>query len=425
MDVKSRFSALHYMLLKQVSMGLTIAWGLGFTMVGVRTLGVASFSFMAVLNSIGISLAFVDLGISKVVFITMSRGDGGGRTPDYAKGIFLVYLGLVVFATIGLVIWLCVAGRSFSDVLHAALFFPTCMSGLPWNLVNNVSVAKKRYIETEIAYGLLRFGQIAFLVAIYRGLDLTEAFSGILLIWTIAFGYCGARLDLWPSLLRTRSVLSAGLSWMRHQRQLVNVSIAFILLELAIYQFPILFASTIYGLGIPVLITDVFYKIHRAANAFFRSVSEAQIPNIAHHAAGSDGFALGRVWKSVSGINAIAAAAGCGLFYFQSDRILHLIVGKQVNLPTSLVLVTCAFVLVGAVENAATSVLLNTGHIRALRDADGLMCLSLLVVAAGALWAGISIMSLLAAYTCVFLGMALIKVASARSCIESYRGVPA
>lgn len=415
-----------YFALKQLNVVLTVSWGLTFTMSTIRSVGPETFSFLVVLNSIGIALAFIDLGISKIVFVEIryhhSEPYFDGR---FASGIVLIFFSCIAASTLVLTGILLVVGLPAADILYAIVFFPSCAFGLVWNLINNVAVARGVHVSVEGAYVSMRMVHVVSISALLLGLPLFLSLLLIFASWILTLSYAMWRTHLFFKWTEAVAVWGLGKEFLRRRSGLVGHSVAFMAAELAIYQFPMIYVPAVYGFGWPVVAVDTFYKVHRAGSAFFRAVAESRTPDLVDAYRDSD---LRRVRKHlfVTGVICLLGAVlGSSALLAGGKAVFALIAGPENAIPPALVYVISVFFIFSAIENTATNFLLNTGNIAPLRDAD-LTTVAMLLVGSVFLYYGrAGELIFLSVYTACYAVMVALKVRSSSvRVVDSAMGGP-
>ncbi|OIQ69653.1 hypothetical protein GALL_487440 [mine drainage metagenome] len=350
----------------------------------------ASFAFFALINALGISLAFSDFGISKIVFLELSklRFEGAaaytshelrGRSKSYVAGIFLLFALVISLCTLLGCLVAFMLGTSRPNNLILLLFLPSSAFGLTWNLINNVGMATGRYLYVEFLYTLLRSAHLLALalLPLYHN---TILFSAIVFIIWILIQYIAlSELGILSNLAGPAKLLGAAWAFLRSNWSMVKSSLSFMLLELLVYQYPMFFTMSVYGPGWQVVSVDTFYKLHRAANAFFRAVAESNTPSMVSARLDSDLARLKRILKRNFLFSIAPAAVGSAIFLCYFNPILHFILGNRSIVPAYVGLLVAIFIIIGSMESVATNYLLNSGQIHYLRNAD-LLSIPLLVL---------------------------------------------
>lgn len=386
---------------KLVNLALTIVWGFEFTFVVLRVAGPRLFALLAVLNALSLSLAVAEMGISKVAFLAL-RATGPAAGPAFAPGLLRLYVLVCALASLVVAGVLPLTGARGAEWLLGALFFPSVVLNLVWVLVQNLALALGVYLRIEAVDAARRVVQIVALATCLAGVPLAAAIVAVGVVWLAALA--AAMRVLAPHLPTV--ALGASLGAARrfvagHWRQ-ISATFLFNCAELFVYQLPVFFVPWRFGLGPAVVLSDTFFKMHRATSSAYRAATESQVPEQA--AAFADGARDRLRHATATGlVLALPALAGAAIVLLGfGDRFFAALTGRAGMLPSALAAVTVAFMAANAVQAVAGSLLLNTGQLRAVRDIGGGVAVAMAVAAVASAAFGASIITFLWVYTLVY-----------------------
>jgi O-antigen/teichoic acid export membrane protein len=404
-----------FLVFKAANTALGILWGFLFTYVLVRALGHGDFTVLLVANGVALSLSMFDLGIAKVALLSLAYGSSGEAAGRLKPALLMLYFG--VAATAFLVVVIGVGLASGPDLIWLlCLFLPGVVLSLPWLMIQQFALADERYLPVEIIDFLRRGIQTAGLLAVLAGLPVAAAFAIYLVSWLASIA-AGLRLTG----VRVRAILAVPgnarvlKGFGRTNKALLRDSVAFNVMELAIYQFPLLFVPLAFGIGWPVLAADMFFKFHRAATAGFRIGSESQVPAIIRgYRARSRRDVLASVRRVALLTAAVLVVMAVVLGPF-GDRVITLLLGKENAIPQATLLCALAFCAANAVQNTAGSFLVHVGRLDAPRAVNIGVCLAILGLAAVTLVLELEFIPMIAAYTvCYGAGAVLLALRMAQ-----------
>jgi hypothetical protein len=402
---------------KLFNLVLTIAWGFLFTFVIIRVAGPRLFSLLALLNALSFSLAVAEMGISKIVFLVMRTP--GGIHPGVASGLLRLYALVCAAACVVVAVSLPLFGATHEGWLLGALFFPSVVVNLIWVLVQNLALALGIYLQVEAIDAARRIAQIVALGACLLDTPLSAAFIAMAAIWLVALLVATRLLARHYQPVSWGESLAAARRFVIFHRRQISATFLFNFSELFIYQMPVFFVPWRFGVGVPVVVSDTFFKMHRATSSAYRAATESQVPGqVAAYEAGSMQRLRQATAASMLLVLPAFGAAALVLLVF-GERFFTALTGVAAMLPLSLASVTVAFMAANAVQAVAGSLLLNTGQLHTIRNIGGSIAGLMVAAAAASYILAVDVLQFLWIYTLVYaVGAAFYAVTAARLVIS-------
>src|SRR6185437_4608883 len=191
--------SVHYALLRGWTAGSALLAGLIQTFVFARVLSPERFSLFILVGAVGVSMWLFDLGLSKILFVSMRKrflaGEDKSDIAEQANAVALFYaLTISVFAACCFAVMIDRPGETVWGAVEFALFFFFSAFNLSWFVLRNVSVAVDEYIYFESLEAGRRLGYMMLLFAMLVGLPFAAFVILINLGWLVLVGLAARRL---------------------------------------------------------------------------------------------------------------------------------------------------------------------------------------------------------------------------------------
>ncbi len=386
------------------------AFGMGLVQLLVfsRVLTPDRFSIYIVLGGIGYSLWLCDLGLAKVLFVKLRAARLAGTTdPRAAAEASAVILFYVLLALGGsLTCFAVMAARpSFSlfDAADFALFFSYVALNLAWFTLRSISIAVDEYLFYEKLELVRRVGNIATMLAMLVGLPFTAFLIGSNALWIALLTAAAAKLIRCGALApRVRGFPRELVQFFRLNRTSIARSGTSALSDLFTYMFPYYVVPAVFGLGAPVIILELTFRIFRGAAMIYVAACDLAIPGQTRALAAHDAPRLIRTTLLAAALCAVPAAFACGLLIFVPQQLFTFLLRSAAAVPPPIAHILVALLLAGLVQTVAQSLLQHTGFFREIARIGIAIAAAMVAATVVSVLAQFDIVGFLTAYAVVF-----------------------
>jgi len=409
----ARLISIPYLLLR--SMTAAGAFGMGFvqTLVFARVLSPDRFSIFILVGAIGYSLWLADLGLAKIVFVELRAARLAGKANDDAAGhataVILLYILLAVAGAFGCFA-VTIARPSFSwlDAADFALFFLYVALNLVWFSLRSISISVDEYLFYEKLELTRRVANVASLLAMLVGLPFTAFLIVSNVLWAALIASAATKLVARGALVtRIHRFGHELIRFFRSNKGAIMRSGTAALSDLFTYTFPYYVVPAAFGLGAPVIILEVTFRIFRGASMIYVAACDLAVPGQTRALAARDAPRLIRTTLLAAGLCCIPAACACALMIFAAQPLFAFLLRSAATVPTPIAHITVVLLIANLVHMVALSLLQHTGFFRNIARAGLSLAAAMIVATAIALLLKVDIVEFIATYAVVYSGGAV------------------
>ncbi len=412
----SRFISITYLFLRATTATGAVFAGLVQTFVFAHMLSPEQFSIFVLLGSFGTSLALLDLGVVKILFVRMRAAFLAGRIDN---GIAAQSTAVVAFYTFltAVSVLLCAAifaalpAVSAWNAMQFTLFFLFAALNFVWFALRNISVAIDEFIFFESLEAIRRVGNMALTLALLIGFPVLAFLIAINLLWAALLAVSVARLMQRGALTLHLGGIAHNLrSFYRDNRHGLIGSGVYATTEIYVYSFPYIVVSAFFGLGAPTIILDTTLKILRGASLLYGAACDLVVPRQTRAFAKRDASTLIRVTWLAAVLCIVPAAILCGILVVSAERIFALLLGPAAIMPAAASPILVVLLFANLTQMVSHSLLVHSGFFKEVAKLGIVIAVAMTAATAFALWTGADIVGFLKVYTGIYTCGALISV---------------
>ncbi|MBB6253672.1 hypothetical protein [Nitrospirillum iridis] len=384
-----------YLLLRGGTAAATLLAGVCQTYTFARVLDPHLFSLFIVVGNLGLSLWLFDLGIAKVLYVSLRQRFLAGKLAGdpvaaQATGVVALYSGLVATGSLACLILMPLAASATPRAgAEFALFFCYSALNLVWFTLRNVSSAIDQFLYFETLEAARRFGHLGLMFCLLVAMPFPVFLVLSNLVWAVLLVLACHRLArrgaLDADLSRAPRALTA---FFRGHRRTLLASGGYAAGEMYVYNFPSVLVPAVHGLGAPTIIFDTAFKIFRGATVLFSAVCDVLVPRQTRAHAAGEVAALRRATGLALALAAVPALGLCGLLPLAGDQVYRLLLGPAATMPPAITPILVVLILANLVQTVSNFLLVHTGCFALIARAAGVVAaLMTVVVVADALLA--------------------------------------
>lgn len=421
--------SLPYLVLRSWAAISALLAGLVQNFVFARVLDPERFSWFILVGAVGATMLLFDFGLSKILYVAIRRQFLSGNTGDaktndtsahdnnaaQATAVALFYTALVTVASVGCGVYLAYRSHlSGWDGLELGLFLFFYGINMAWFVLRNVSMATENYIAFELLDGARKLFYIVLLLMLYAGLPFHVFILAINLGWIAVFAIMAPRLGRRGALATTTGETTRTLkAFFSSNRAAVMRTGLHAAGEFYIHNVLYLVVPLAYGLGGPTIIADTALKVFLGLLTLCSAACDLMVPRQTAAFAANNARSLARATLTAYALCALPALTIIAALAVDAHGLFALLLGPAATMPPGVTPVLMCL-LVAAVGKVAPNFLLqHTGY---FRDIGRLSAANIVVMTAAlglAVWAGASIVQLLAVFTAVIAFGSLLYIAIA------------
>jgi O-antigen/teichoic acid export membrane protein len=406
--------SLRYFVLRAVTAGGAVAFGLVQTFVFARVFGAKEFSVYILIGTFGVSLWLFDLGAAKILFVRQRErhlnGSRDGAVPAQSSAVIMLYAAIIAMAAlVCLAVMATRPGAGLGGAAGYALFFIFAALNLVWFPLRNVSNAVDEYICFETLEALRRIGHIGLMLALLAGLPFMAFLLLANALWMLVFAICIVRLVRAGALTRPQGIRTLTAFWRDNRGQILrsgNYAVA----ELAIYNFPYFVVPAAFGLGAPTIVLDTVFKVFRGATLIYAAGLDPLVPKQTRALVERDVVTLRRATWTAFVLCAIPTSALCAVLLVAGDRLFALLLGHAASVPPMATKLLVVLLLANLVQNVASSLLLHTGFFHEIARVATFLVIAMAAMTLVAIAAGAGIVGFIGGYAAVYVAGAALYV---------------
>ena len=412
----NRFVSIGYLFLRATTAAGAVFAGLVQTFVFAHILGAEQFSIFVLLGSFGTSLALLDIGVVKILFVRMRAAFLGGHIDDAIAAQSTAVVAFYTFIALTSVA-LCIAiFAALPEVpawnaLQFDLFFLFAALNFVWFALRNLSVAVEEFIFFESLEAIRRVGNMALTLAMLIGFPVLAFLIAINVLWAVLLTASVARLVQRGALtLRFGGIARNLRGFYRENRHGLIGSGIYATSEIYVYAFPYVVVSSFFGLGAPTIILDTTFKVLRGASLLYGAACDLVVPRQTRAFAKRDASSMVRATWLAAGLCVIPAAVLCAILMVSAQWIFAFLLGPAAIMPADTASVLVVLLFANLTQMVSHSLLVHSGFFKEVAKLGVLTAVALTATTALALWVGTDIVGFLKIYTGIYACGALISV---------------
>ena len=203
------------------------------------------------------------------------------------------------------------------------------------------------------------------MLAMLIGLPFTVFLIGSNALWAALLTAAAAKLIRCGALApRVRGFPREIIEFFRSNSTSIARSGTSALSDLFTYMFPYYVVPAAFGLGAPVIILELTFRIFRGAAMIYVAACDLAIPGQTRALAAHDAPRLVRTTLLAAALCAVPAAFACGLLIFVPQQLFTFLLRSAASVPPPIAHILVALLLAGLVQTVAQSLLQHTGSFR-------------------------------------------------------------
>jgi O-antigen/teichoic acid export membrane protein len=412
----TRLISFGYLVLRATTAAGALVAGLVQTFVFARVLSPEQFSIFVLLASFGVSMALLDFGVVKLLFVRLRAAWLGNRInagiAGQATAVVALYTLLCMICVAACVAVLAaLPAVSATNALHYSLFFLFAALNFIWAPLRNISVAIDEFIFFESLEAARRIGNIVLTLAMLLGFPLLAFLIAINVLWAVLLSISIRRLVRYRVMtLDTAAILpSLRMFYVENRRGLIG-SGTYATTEIFVYSFPYVVVSAFFGLGAPTIILDTTLKIFRGASLIYAAACDLFVPRQTKAFANRDRSTMVRATWLAALFCGVPAAVLCGILIVSANKIFGLLLGPAATMPAEVAPILVVLLIANLTQMVSHSLLVHSGFFKEVGKLGTIIAVAMTATTAFALWVGIDIIGFLKIYTGVYSCGALISV---------------
>jgi hypothetical protein len=328
----------------------------------------SDFAAIAVVGGLGAYVLVADLGFSAILYDRIRRTFvANGKVNDGAMllALLIIYMGFAVAALLIFVIFTECLGLIRPELRGSAqIFFAAMACGLPWTLVKVTANGIDRFVAFEGIECLRRLAALGLITLTLAGLTFELYAKLMLLLWGLAFLAGGALI--WPALRDATSQLGQGFREIRAIIPAANGAMTFSASEAFIYLFPISFVPAAYANPAAITAFDTFHRVVRFCISGYQAAAESTLPRQTRAVHQNDPNTLVHALSVAGVLGSIPMLASVLLVSVWGDWTFDLLLNDESLVPQEVRAAMVLMLIAMLPQAIAGTLLLNTGHSRAL-----------------------------------------------------------
>ncbi|MFZ0845293.1 MAG: hypothetical protein WAM62_05825 [Pseudolabrys sp.] len=412
----NRFVSIGYMFLRATTAASAVFAGLVQTFVFARVFNPEQFSIFVLLASFGMSLAFLDFGIVKLLFVRMRATFLTGKIEEsiaaQSTAVVAFYVAIVVFcALLCGVIFTALPAVSAWNAMQFTLFFIFSAINFVWFALRNLSVSIDEFIYFESLEAIRRVANMALTLAMLIGFPVLAFLIVINLLWVALVTASIFRLVQKGALTCRLGGIPQNLRAFYHDNRhgLIGSGV-YATTEIYVYSLPYVVVSAFFGLGAPTIILDTTLKILRGAGLLYGAACDLVVPRQTRAFAIRDASTLIRSTWFAAILCVIPATILCVILMVSADRIFSLLLGHVAVMPAAVAPILVVLLFANLTQMVSHSLLVHSGFFKEVAKLGVTIAVALTATSAFAIWAGTDIIGFLKVYTGIYTCGALISV---------------
>jgi len=409
----ARLISIPYLVLRSTTAAGAFAMGFVQTLVFARVLSPDRFSIFILVGAIGASLWVADLGLAKIVFVELRAARLAGKVNDHAAGhasaVILLYALLAAAGALGCFA-VTIARPSFSliDAVDFALFFLFVALNLVWFSLRSISISVDEYLFYEKLELIRRIVNVATMLAMLVGLPFTAFLIVSNALWAVLITSAVAKLIARGALvLRVHHFGHELIRFFRTNKGAIMRSGTAALSDLFTYTFPYYVVPAAFGLGAPVIILEVTFRIFRGASMIYVAACDLAVPGQTRAFATRDAPKLIRTTLLAVGLCCIPAACASALMIFAAQPLFAFLLRSAATVPMPVAHITVVLLIANLAHMVALSLLQHTGFFRNIARVGLSLAAAMILATAVVLFLKVDFVGFIATYAVVYAGGAI------------------
>jgi O-antigen/teichoic acid export membrane protein len=409
----ARLISIPFLLLRSMTAAGAFGMGLVQTFVFARVLSPDRFSIFILVGAIGYSLWLCDLGLAKILFVELRAARLGGKANDHAAGhataVMTLYVLLAVAGSLAC-FGVMIARPTFSaqDAADFALFFLYVALNLAWFSLRSISIAVDEYLFYERLELIRRTVNMTTMLAMLGGLPLTAFLVSANALWLVLLTSATARLVRRGALApRIRGVSGELVRFFRFNSKAIARSGTSALSDLFTYNFPYYVVPAAFGLGAPVIILEVTFRIFRGASMIYVAACDLAVPGQTRALAARDAPRLIRTTLLAAALCCVPAALACSLLIFAGQPLFAFLLRSAATVPQPIATILVVLLLANLAHMVSLSLLQYTGFFREIAWIGIFVAAAMVAATTVSILAKFDIVGFIAAYAVVYSGGAV------------------
>lgn len=386
------------------------AFGVGFvqTFVFARVLSPERFSIYILLAAIGGALWVCDLGLAKILFVELRAARLADKSNDraaaHATAVILFYLLLaVVTSLVCFAITVLQPAYSLRDATNFALFFLYIALILSWISLRSISIAVDEYLFYERLELTRRVVNIATMLAMLVGLSFDAFVISSNVMWLVLLTLAASRLVRRGALApRIDGLVTELRRFIKSNGRELARSSTYALSELFNYMFPYFIVPVIFGLGAPVIILEVTFRIFRGATMIYTAASDLAVPGQTRAFAARNARGLIRTTIFAVALCCVPALAASALLLFAAQPLFDFLLHTAAAVPSPIAPILVVLLFGSVVQMVSQSLLQYTGFFREISRVGIAIVGTMIAMTTVAILAKFDVVGFIAAYAAVY-----------------------